>query len=123
MATLLNFSNPLHVYPKLSARVSSLLINLVQTVAVPFAGIVVFLFLWSVTASKVDTSLGKFPGPDAVWEQMGNLYLEYKDEKVKEAEFHQRQDERNAERLAEEPGFEVKIRAYTGKATFPDQIA
>src|SRR5688572_11389597 len=76
MATLLSFSNPLHVYPKLSARVSSLLITLVQAVAVPLAGIVVFLFLWSVTASKVDTSLGKFPGPDAVWEQMGNLYLE-----------------------------------------------
>jgi nitrate/nitrite transport system permease protein len=122
MAILLSFSNPLHVYPKLSARMSALLINVVQTVAVPLAGIVVFLFLWSVTASKIDTSLGKFPGPDAVWEQMGNLYTEYKDEKVKAVEFYLRQEQRNAERLAAEPGIEIKIRSYTGKATFPDQI-
>jgi nitrate/nitrite transport system permease protein len=122
MATLLSFSNPLHVYPKLSARVSALLINGLQTVAAPLVGIMVFLFVWSVTANNIDTSLGKFPGPDAVWEQMGNLYTEYKDEKVKAVEFYQRQDERNAERLAAEPDFEVKIRAYTGKATFPAQI-
>jgi nitrate/nitrite transport system permease protein len=78
--------------------------------------------LWSMTAARIDTSLGKFPGPSAVVAQAENLYAEHVSERGKEAEFYQRQEERNAERLAQDPGYDAKLRAYTGKPTFVDQI-
>jgi nitrate/nitrite transport system permease protein len=103
-------------------RISALLVAFVQNVAVPALGIVMFLMLWSVAAAKIDTSLGKFPGPAAVMAQMGNLYSEHNAERGKEADFYLRQEERNAARLAEDPTYEAKVRAYTGKPTFVDQI-
>ncbi|MGV3592717.1 MAG: ABC transporter permease [Gammaproteobacteria bacterium] len=103
-------------------RIGALLIAFVQNVAVPALGIAVFLMLWSMSAAKIDTSLGTFPGPAAVMEQIGNLYAEHAAEREKEAEFYLRQEERNAERLAQDPAYEVKVRAYTGKPTFLDQI-
>ena len=42
--------------------------------ALPFLGILGFLMLWSIAASNIDTSLGKFPGPSAVWGQYQALY-------------------------------------------------
>ncbi|TRX56572.1 ABC transporter permease [Thalassomonas sp. M1454] len=89
----------------------------------PFIGIVCFLFLWSLSASYIDTSLGKFPGPSAVATQIGNLYQEHIDERSKEDAFYQRQELRNSERLANDPNYVVKTRSYTGKETFIDQIA
>lgn len=97
-------------------------VSVAKTIAVPIVGIVVFLLLWAGAAQNIDTSLGKFPGPTAVWEQFGNLYNEHAAERDKEADFYTRQEERNAKRLAEDPTYETKIRPYTGKATFPDQI-
>ncbi len=113
----------LNSQPGLGVKARHFLQTLLQEVAVPLLGIGVFLLVWSMTASRIDTSLGKFPGPEVVWEQAGNLVTEYRDEKVKEAEFYVRQEERNAKSLAEDPPYEVKVRAYTGKATFPSQIA
>lgn len=98
-------------------------INLItQQVLVPFVGIIMFLFLWSVAAQNIDTSLGKFPGPSAVVHQFSNLYKEHTAERKKESSFFERQEERNAERLAADPSYEVRVRAYTGKETFLDQI-
>jgi len=96
--------------------------SVVKNIAVPLAGILVFLLLWSATAQNIDTSLGKFPGPAAVWEQFDTLYQEHKRSREKEADFYERQRERNAKRLAEDPGYQPKIRDYTGKETFVDQI-
>ena len=96
--------------------------NAVYHLVIPLAGIMFFLAFWSVAASNIDTSLGSFPGPAAVWQQMGSLYSEHKNERGKEAAFYQRQEKRNAERVAEDPGYVPKTRAYTGKQTFPDQI-
>ncbi|MGB1060980.1 MAG: ABC transporter permease, partial [Ketobacter sp.] len=73
-------------------------------------------------ASQVDTSLGKMPGPAAVWEQTIGLWEEHKAERVKEAAFYERQEERNAKKLAKNPDATVKIRDYTGKPTYIDQI-
>jgi nitrate/nitrite transport system permease protein len=106
----------------LALKVRHFLQTVLQEVAVPLLGIGVFLLVWGMTANRIDTSLGKFPGPDVVWQQAQNLVTEYRDEQVKEAEFHVRQAERDAERLAEDPNYEVKVRAYTGKVTFPSQI-
>lgn len=93
-----------------------------KEVIAPIAGILVFLMLWSFAAQKIDTSLGKFPGPEAVWGQFNALYEEHTTERGKEKAFYQRQEERNARRVAEDPNYQAKIRAYTGKETFLDQI-
>jgi nitrate/nitrite transport system permease protein len=122
MSTSLAFGHRFKTYVPLGPRVSAFVIALVQNVAVPALGIVIFLMLWSATASRIDTSLGQFPGPAAVMTQVENLYAEHSSERAKEAEFYVRQEERNAERLAQDPGYEAKVRAYTGKPTFVDQI-
>ena len=93
-----------------------------KQIAIPFIGILVFLFIWSVGAQNIDTSLGKFPGPAAVWEQMGSLYEEHNAERAKEEAFYERQEKRNAARMEKDPDYVPKIRAYTGKETFLDQI-
>ncbi|GGB56093.1 ABC transporter permease [Shewanella inventionis] len=96
--------------------------ELSKVILLPFIGIAIFLVMWTVTANSIDTSLGKFPGPVAVVEQFENLYSEHVTEREKAQAFYQRQDERNAARLAKDPSYEVKIRNYTGKETFWDQI-
>lgn len=93
-----------------------------KPVLLPVVGIVIFLFLWTLAASSINTSLGKFPGPSAVVTQMGNLYNEHNTEREKASAFYQRQEERNAKRVAKDPTYVPKTRAYTGKETFLDQI-
>jgi nitrate/nitrite transport system permease protein len=93
-----------------------------KTLLLPLVGILVFILLWSIAASKIETSLGNFPGPSAVATQIVNLYQEHRDERVKATAFYQRQDKRNAAKLAKNPDYIVKTRKYTGKETFLDQI-
>jgi len=98
-------------------------INIIfKQTGLPLLGIVFFLFFWSVGASQIDTSLGKFPGPQAVYEQGKNLWTEHKEERVKEQKFYERQEKRNAKKLEKNPDYQVKIRPYTGAPTFIDQI-
>ncbi|MYM63174.1 ABC transporter permease [Pseudomaricurvus sp. HS19] len=106
----------------LSANVKKIISDFTRWVVVPAIGVLVFMLLWSAAAQNIDTSLGKFPGPAAVWEQFGTLYDEHVTERQKAADFYERQEQRNAERVAKDPGYEPKIRAYTGKETFLDQI-
>lgn len=96
--------------------------RILKNLGLPIIGILVFLMLWQATATKIDTSLGQFPGPAQVWEQTENLYAEYQREREKEAKFYQRQEERNAKKLAKNPDATVRIREYTGKPTFIDQV-
>ena len=49
---------------------------------------------WQFAANRIDTSLGQFPGPVQVWEQVQNLSAEHRRERDKAAEFYQRQEER-----------------------------
>ncbi|SEA30194.1 ABC transporter permease [Microbulbifer marinus] len=107
---------------KLSQFDGKLFGSAIKTVVVPFAGILVFLMLWSVAAQNIDTSLGKFPGPAAVWEQFDALYQEHSRSREKEAAFYERQRERNAKRVVDDPSYQPKIRDYTGKETFIDQV-
>ena len=88
----------------------------------PLMGIVVFLIVWHGAAQQIDTSLGKFPGPDEVWRQADNLIQEHRETRAKAAAFYERQQERNEARLANNPDAEIKWRKYTGKETFIDQI-
>jgi len=105
------------------APLRSMLDIALKAIALPLAGLAVFLLLWSGAAAKIDTSLGKFPGPSAVWEQFGSLANEHSVEREKAAAFYERQDKRNAARLAKDPSYQAKTRRYTGKETFVDQIA
>ena len=89
---------------------------------VPMIALVVFLALWAAGAKQVQTSLGELPGPAKVWEQTLTLVDEHKEERNKEAAFYERQEKRNAKKLEKNPDAEVKIRPYTGKPTFFDQI-
>jgi nitrate/nitrite transport system permease protein len=89
---------------------------------VPIVAFIIFLMLWDWSAGKVQTSLGAIPGPAAVWDQVGNLVDDHYQEREKEDAFIKRQEERNAKKLAKNPDAEVKIRPYTGKPTYLDQI-
>ncbi|MBQ0712334.1 MAG: ABC transporter permease subunit [Porticoccus sp.] len=96
--------------------------QVLKAVTLPLAGIIIFLILWQSVASNITTSLGQFPGPTEVWEQSKSLVAEHKQERVKEKAFYERQEERNAKKLAKNPDAKIKTRTYTGKATFFDQI-
>ena len=93
-----------------------------KRLALPGLGIIVFLGLWQLVANNIITSLGQFPGPTQVWQQSHNLVAEHQRERTKEASFYARQELRNAKKLAKDPNAVVKLRAYTGKSTFVDQI-
>ena len=89
---------------------------------VPIIAFIIFLGLWSASATQIHTSLGAIPGPSAVWHEVGGLVADHKEERLKEVAFNQRQEVRNAKKLAKNPDAEVKMRPYTGKATYWDQI-
>ncbi len=94
-----------------------------RLLGIPLAAIGLFLVVWGNTAPLIKTSLGDIPGPAQVWEQTENLYADHIRERNKEARFYERQEKRNAAKLAKNPDAKVKIRAYTGKPTYFDQIA
>ncbi len=96
--------------------------QLARSVVFPIVAMIIFLGLWSFSASQVETSLGQLPGPTAVFQQASNLVDEHFAERDKEAAFYERQEKRNAKKLEKNPDAEVKIRPYTGKPTFFDQI-
>jgi nitrate/nitrite transport system permease protein len=101
---------------------SQLLARLARDMLVPLIAIALFLGVWAAAAKNIQTSLGELPGPVEVWEQAVSLFDEHRAERAKAAEFYARQDERNAKKLAEDPSAEVRVRSYTGKPTFIDQI-
>ncbi|WP_413693203.1 ABC transporter permease [Psychromonas sp. KJ10-2] len=93
-----------------------------RILALPLLGIMVFLLLWSIAAKNIHTSLGEFPGPNAVLNQFSSLYDEHTAEREKADKFYERQEIRNAKRVEDDPTYVPKIRKYTGKETFVDQI-
>ena len=107
---------------QITEKVKAILKAALGVLLMPFIGVIVFLVLWSGAARNIDTSLGTFPGPAAVWEQMGSLYQEHQEHQDKEQAFYERQETRNAKRMEKDPDYVPKIRAYTGKETFLDQI-
>jgi len=89
---------------------------------VPLLGISVFLSCWALLAPQVKTSLGVIPGPVQVWEQAGKIAEDHQREKAKSAAFYERQSQRNKKLIEEGKQDKVKVRLYTGKPTFIDQI-
>lgn len=93
-----------------------------QPLVLPLIGVSFFLLAWSFMASKVNTSLGVFPGPIDVMVQAKNLYSEHRAEREKEKAFYERQRARIEKRMEADPSYQGKVRPYTGKETFWDQI-
>lgn len=93
-----------------------------HSLLVPLIAIGIFLGLWAALAPRVVTSLGAIPGPVAVAEQAGVLWQDHLAERDKEAAYYERQEKRNAEKLAKDPNATVKWRSYIGRPTFIDQI-
>ncbi len=96
--------------------------QLSRMIGVPLFAFLVFLLFWSAAAQNIVTSLGNLPGPTETWEQFEGLIEDHQAERVKEAAFYERQEKRNAKKLAKNPDAKVKIRPYTGKPTFFDQV-
>jgi nitrate/nitrite transport system permease protein len=101
---------------------STQLRELWQQLGIPLLALVLFLLLWAGVAARIETSLGALPGPQAVWTEAKNLVAEHGAERTRRAEFYARQEVRHAEALAENPDAEVRVRRYTGKPTYLDQI-
>jgi len=106
----------------IKAQLPPFVVSFFKVVTLPFIGILVFLMFWTLAANSIDTSLGKFPGPAQVMTQVGNLFNEHVESREKETAFYERQENRNQARLAKDPSYQPKTRAYTGKETFIDQI-
>ena len=107
---------------KVMKSVQTVFKKVTKAMLLPCLGITVFIFLWATVAQNIHTSLGEFPGPGAVVEQFQALYDEHQAEQEKAVKFYQRQDIRNAAKLEKNPNYVVKVRKYTGKETFLDQI-
>ncbi|MDO3383353.1 ABC transporter permease [Gilvimarinus algae] len=95
---------------------------LAKALLIPAIGLALFLGVWHLGAQQVDTSLGQFPGPVQVKEQWQNLLGEHRAENQREAAFYQRQDERNAKKLAKNPAADISQREFNRRPTFFDQI-
>ncbi len=98
------------------------LVELKRVLVIPLIGIAAFLVAWATFAPQIQTSLGAVPGPAQVWEQAVNLWDDHLRERDKAADFHARQEERNAKLEAAGQHDRVKWRSYTGKPTYLDQI-
>lgn len=96
--------------------------GLAKAILLPVVGLLLFLAVWHWGAQQVDTSLGQFPGPVEVKQQWHNLLGEHRAENEREAAFYQRQEERNAKRLEQDPGAEIRWRDFNRRPTFFDQI-
>ncbi|MBU2885310.1 ABC transporter permease [Gilvimarinus agarilyticus] len=95
---------------------------LAKAVLTPMIGLVLFIGVWHIGAKQVDTSLGQFPGPAEVHEQWQNLRTEHISENEREAAFYERQEQRNAKKLEQNPSAEVRWRDFNRRPTFFDQI-
>lgn len=120
--TTASIFNKINGSSMLSERAKLIINDVTKWLVFPLIGILGFLLLWSVAAQNIDTSLGKFPGPTAVFHQFELLHEEHVSERAKEEKFYQRQEERNQKRMEKDPSYVAKVRSYTGKETFLDQI-
>jgi nitrate/nitrite transport system permease protein len=96
--------------------------DLWRTIGMPLAAILIFLAAWSQAAAAVETTLGRIPGPIAVWQQAQALWADHAAERARATAFYARQAQRNAALLVRNPAATVVVASYTGKPTFIDQI-
>jgi nitrate/nitrite transport system permease protein len=93
-----------------------------RLLGIPVLAIALFIALWSQLAPRIDTSLGAVPGPIAVWNEAAVLLDDHREQRAQQESFYERQRERNAARLADDADADVRLRDYTGKPSYFDQI-
>jgi nitrate/nitrite transport system permease protein len=93
-----------------------------RLLGIPVLALGIMIAVWGQLAPMVNTSLGAIPGPAAVWGEVQTLVEDHRSQRERREAFYERQRERNAERLAENPDAEIRIRSYTGSPTYFDQI-
>jgi nitrate/nitrite transport system permease protein len=93
-----------------------------QGLGIPLLAIGIFVLAWAQVAPRINTSLGAIPGPREVWQESMNLVEDHREQREQRAAFYDRQHARNEALLAENPDAEIRIRQYTGKASYLDQI-
>ncbi|MGA3007424.1 MAG: ABC transporter permease [Opitutaceae bacterium] len=98
------------------------LVQLGRMVGLPLLGCLLFMFLWSVVAANVKTSIGSVPGPVEVWQQAVGLVREHQAERQEEREFYAKQVEMKARYEKAFPGHAWQERKYSGAPTYLDQI-
>ena len=69
-----------------------------SSVGIPLVAIALFVLLWSRLSAGIETSLGRIPGPAAVWGQTQSLWADHLAEREKRTAFYERQSVRNAAR-------------------------
>lgn len=89
---------------------------------VPLSAIALFLGVWHVFSTKIETKLGTIPGPGDVVSAFSELRDEVKREKQKAEDFYIRQEERNKVIATKFPDREITAKKYSGKETYYDQI-
>ena len=121
--SLQNFARVLPVITTLRDNRPDQLVRILwKSAGIPVLAIAMFLLGWSQISSNIVTSLGTIPGPVAVYEEAQILWADHVEQRAKATAFFERQEARNARKLAKNPDAVVKIRAYTGKPTYIDQI-
>jgi len=103
-------------------NMGKVILSNLQALLLPVIGLLLFLAVWNGVAKTIDTSLGQFPGPAQVWTQALTLMDEHNAQREKADAFYERQEERNAARVAKDPDYVPKILPFTGAPTFFDQI-
>jgi len=93
-----------------------------RQLGIPLLAISLFVLVWSQLAPRVTTSLGAVPGPAAVWLEAKHLVADHREQRARRDEFYARQEARNAELIAADPAAETRVREYTGKPSYFDQI-
>jgi nitrate/nitrite transport system permease protein len=106
-----------------STRIADQVRSLWQSLGIPLLALAIFVGAWAEIAPRIDTSLGAVPGPAAVWQEAAALIADHRAERERRDAFFERQRVRNEQLLAEDPAAEVRLRQYTGKPTYFDQIA
>ena len=92
----------------------------IRTLGAPAIAALVFVGMWSAAAARIETSIGRLPGPTQVAHAASSLWSEHRAERAREVAFDLRmQDKRRA---AEQAGEPWKERRYAGKPTYLDQI-
>ncbi|MBN2700210.1 MAG: ABC transporter permease [Methylothermaceae bacterium] len=105
-----------HLFERIDLRPTA------RGILAPLLAIGIFLVLWSVGARQVHTSLGVLPGPVQVWEQSVALWQEHRAERDREQAFYERLQKRIEKTQSPERVERLRKLAYSGRATFIDQM-
>ncbi len=93
-----------------------------RSVLAPVAGIAVLQQKCAEIAPQIDPSQGTFPGPAEKVHAGPGRNDDWQADRASEAAFYEQQDLRNQALIEAGRGSEVQDFAYTGTATFPDQV-